>query len=91
MKDSWVIAIMAVVALCFMALMMSPHLERAVTGANDFAAFYSGARLLDTGDLYDNERLHEVSRESTAFHSPDHGYIRLPFHAVALWPLSRLP
>ncbi len=91
MKDSWIIAVVVLVALCFMALMLAPHFERAVSGANDFVALYAGARLLGTGNLYDSGRLHEASRQAIGRHSPDHGYIRLPFHAVFLWPLSRLP
>jgi hypothetical protein len=74
-----------------MAMLVAPHLDRALSGANDFAPLYSGPRLLATGELYNHQRLTEVSRERTGMSSPDQGYIRLPFHAVLLWPLSRLP
>jgi hypothetical protein len=52
---------------------------------------YTGAHLLDEGKLYDNTRLLERERELTGFVSETHGYIRPPFLAALMWPLSRLP
>ncbi len=91
MKDSWIYGLLGILSLGLMLGVISTQSERVLAGANDFLAFYSGARLLDTGELYDNDRLQEVSRERTGMSSPEHGYIRLPFHAAFVWPLSRLP
>jgi len=85
------IAAAAVVCLGFVAVLLAPHMERALRGANDFAPLYSGPHLLASGDLYNHQRLAEVSSRLTGMFSPDQGYIRLPFHAAFLWPLSRLP
>lgn len=90
-RDSWLIVTAAGLCLGFMTVLLAPHLERAVRGANDFAPLYTGPHLLATGDLYSHERLAEVSSRLTSMSSPSQGYIRLPFHAAFLWPLSRLP
>ena len=74
-----------------MVVLLSSYHELTFSGKNDFLPFYSGARLLDTGDLYDRERLKEEAIEAIGTFSHQHGYIRLPFHAAFLWPLSRLP
>ena len=89
--DAAVITVAALVSLGFMAVLLAPHTERTLRGANDFAPLYSGPHLLETGDLYNHERLLDVSRRLTGMSSPEQGYIRLPFHAALLWPLSRLP
>ena len=91
MKDSRIIAIFTALVLCFMLALLWPCRELTLTGTNDFVALYSGARLLDTGELYDRERLKEEAIQTIGTYSPQHGYIRLPFHAVFVWPLSRLP
>jgi Glycosyltransferase family 87 len=90
-RDSWLIAVAALVCLTFVAVLLAPHIERAIRGTNDFAPLYSGPHLLASGDLYNQKRLVEVSGRLTGMWSPDQGYIRLPFHAVLLWPLSQLP
>ena len=56
----------------------------------DFAVFYSAPHLLETGDLYNTQRLHELERTFTGAYSEEHGYLRPPFHALLYWPLSRL-
>ena len=91
MKDSWTIAILTAVVLCFMVVLLSSYRELTFTGKNDFVAFYGGARLLDTGDLYDRERLKEEAIRAIGTYSHQHGYVRLPFHAAFVWPMSRLP
>jgi hypothetical protein len=91
MKDSWTVAILSLVVLCFMALILYPYREISLAGQNDFAAFYAGGKLLDTRELYDRQRLHEEEKAAIGTFSEHHGYIRLPFHAAAVWPLTRLP
>lgn len=56
----------------------------------DFAAFYAGAHLLGDGRLYDSSALQDAERLHTGTYSAGHGYVRMPFHAVLLGPLSHL-
>lgn len=91
MKDSWIIGILSVINLIFMLMMFAAHLEPKLKGHNDFAAFYSGAKLLDTGNLYDSIALRTQEELAIGISSGQHGYIRFPFHAAFVWPLSRLP
>jgi hypothetical protein len=78
-------------AICVMAFAAVNQPEQLIEGRNDFMPLYTGARLLDEGRLYDNERLLEREAELTGFVSDTHGYIRPPFLAAMMWPLSRLP
>ena len=59
-------------------------------GLPDFAVFYAAPHLLETGDLYNTKRLHELERKYTGAFSEEHGYMRPPFHALIYWPLARL-
>jgi hypothetical protein len=90
LKDSVVLGFLSLLALAFLVAVVWQQRDRTFRGVNDFIPLYSGSWLLKTGDLYDNPRLQEVSREKTGMWSLEHGYIRLPFHAALLWPLSRL-
>ncbi len=90
MKDSWILGFLSVLALLMMAAMVNQQWDRFSRGVNDFIPLYSGPYLL--GDnLYDNAALLEAEKAQTGMHSVEHGYIRLPFHAALVWPLSRLP
>jgi len=91
LKDSVALGFLSLLGLAFLVAIILQQRDRAFRGVNDFIPFYSGAWLVTAGDLYDNDRLQEVSREKTGMWSHEHGYIRLPFHAAFLWPLTRLP
>ena len=78
-------------AVCVMAFAAINQPEQLIEGRNDFMPLYTGARLLDEGRLYGNEHLLEREAELTGFVSDTHGYIRAPFVAAMMWPLSRLP
>ncbi len=80
----------SLVALLFMLIWVRSVQQRAEGGLSDFAVFYSAPHLLETGDLYNTRRLHELERKHTGSFSPEHGYLRLPFHALVYWPLARL-
>ncbi len=81
----------ALLAVCVMTFAVISQPAQLIEGRNDFIPLYTGARLLDEGRLYDNERLLEREAELTGFVSDTHGYIRPPFLAAIMWPLSRLP
>lgn len=91
MKDSGILVFLAALSLCAMSLLVYQQRERFLKGVNDFMPLYSGAILLDTGDLYDHDRLMEVEKERIGWFSLEHGYIRLPFHAALVKPLTALP
>jgi len=60
------------------------------SGRTDFLSFYAGAKLVGTPDLYSVDHVHAIQRELS---NPNEvrAYTRLPFYAVLLWPLGRLP
>lgn len=60
-------------------------------GLNDFLAFYSGGKLAFTSDLYNPTAIYEVQAVSAGLHAPSLLFIRLPFYAGLLYPLSLLP
>jgi len=91
MKDSWIIGILSAIFVSFMVMMLWSHMELTLNGRNDFAPFYGGAQLLESGQLYNREALMERERQLIGVFSDQHGYIRLPFHAAFVWPLTLLP
>lgn len=90
MKDTFVLVSVALGGLLLMILILAAAGDVLESGANDFLTFYAGAHLLESGELYDARRLHEVSAAVAGAWSPEHGYVRPPFHAVLVWPLTRL-
>jgi hypothetical protein len=64
---------------------------RVLEGKNDFVAFYTGAKLAGTPDLYSadaNMRVIEETVGGTMVHTL---YLRHPFYAAVLMPLAWLP
>ena len=91
MRPPVLLGVGSAIALVLMLALVINVRSQTADGLSDFAAFYAGARSLATGDLYDANRLHQIELEHTGKYSPGHGYVRPPFHAVLIWPLSRLP
>ena len=91
MEPPVLLGVGAAISLALMLALVVNVRSQTEDGLSDFAAFYAGARSLATGELYDTERLHQIELEHTGKYSPRHGYVRPPFHAVLIWPLSRLP
>lgn len=90
-RDAYIFALLSAIALCAMAATVHSQGKRFSEGRNDFTPLYSGAYALEQGKLYDQPTLLAIEDERAGFHSEEHGYIRLPFHAAFMWPLSRLP
>jgi len=90
MKDSWILYLLGGIALSFMLGIAWQQRDWVLRGANDFIPLSCGPRLLERGELYDYAALETEQLSYTGMYSETHGYIRLPFHAVLLWPLSRL-
>ncbi|MBI1354472.1 MAG: DUF2029 domain-containing protein [Acidobacteria bacterium] len=91
MKDRLAAGVLSLLALSLMLSYMWLRRDWWIEGGNDFAAFYSGAHLLGSGDLYDVAALHANEDRFLGDHAITHGYVRAPFHAALLWPLTRLP
>ena len=64
---------------------------RALRGQNDFAAFYAGGRLAGTPNLYSRPANTTLVGEATGITMPAVVFIRPPFYAALLKPLSLLP
>jgi hypothetical protein len=79
------------VVVCVMASMAMGQAERLIEGHNDFLAFYSAPHLIAGGKLYDGPAMVQKQTELTGLYSQNLGFVRPPFVAALLWPLSRLP
>lgn len=85
-----------VAILCLLGILVSvtaygPALQLTAWGINDFRAFYPGARLAGSPDLYNPARVRAVQLEAVGRMDRDIAYNRLPCFALLLWPLGRLP
>jgi hypothetical protein len=57
----------------------------------DFMAFYAGAKLAGTPNLYDSARVRGEQIKALGAYGAGLQYVRLPFYAGLLSPLARLP
>ncbi|HUP02655.1 MAG TPA: glycosyltransferase family 87 protein [Bryobacteraceae bacterium] len=78
-----------------LALMFAPVFraggEKVRMGADDFLPFYAGARLLGTAGLYRPDAVKQEELATAGITGEAWSYIRPPFLAAMVWPLSRLP
>ena len=62
------------------------------SGADDFLALYAGARLAGTSQLYDPAAINQTQVATTGMAGGEAViYTRLPWVALLLWPLGKLP
>jgi len=80
-----------VLGIAFLLTLASFQSERALKGQNDFVAFYTGAKLVGTPDLYSRTANMETIQGILGFPMVGTTYIRPPFYAVLLKPLAALP
>ena len=90
LNDSRIMVFLSALGLALMLAMVWHARGAAGGGVSDFAAFYAGAKLLEEGKLYDADRLQQIELAHAGKYAPRHGYVRPPFHAAMVWPLSRL-
>ncbi len=90
MNDSRILAILSALGLSLMLTMVLQVRSNTDASVSDFAAFYAGGKLLEEGRLYDTRRLQQIELAHAGKYALHHGYVRPPFHAAMLWPLSRL-
>jgi hypothetical protein len=72
-------------------LLAYPQRERTLKGQNDFVAFYTGAKLVGTPDLYSRTANIATIESILGFPMVGTTYIRPPFYAAILKPLALLP
>jgi len=88
----WLSVVVAVFFGGLVALRMDPGvLEPALDGGNDFLAFYAGAKLGGTPDLYNPEKAREIQLGSAGMVAKGLSFVRLPYFALFLKPLGMLP
>ncbi|MCW5977792.1 MAG: DUF2029 domain-containing protein [Bryobacteraceae bacterium] len=68
-----------------------PLRELIFGGGNDFLSFYAGGRLAGGEELYSREAARAIQREAAGIDSETLPFIRMPYYAAALKPLSSLP
>ena len=83
--------IASLLALFLMSSIALGQLDRILEGHNDFLAFYSAPHLIASGNLYDHPAMLQKEADLTGLYSQNLGFIRPPFVAALMWPLSRLP
>ncbi|MEZ5351062.1 MAG: glycosyltransferase family 87 protein [Bryobacteraceae bacterium] len=85
--------IAVLIGLILFTILSLPNIERTLNGENDFLQLYAGASLVRTPELYDieaSQRIHrQVTSDGNAY--PSICYTRLPFYALLLSPLAKLP
>ena len=77
--------------LAFLLLIAWPQHVRVLKGQNDFVADYIGARLAGTPQLYDHAANMREMYAALHLYVDKCPYVRAPFYAVFLKPLSWLP
>jgi hypothetical protein len=77
--------------LTFLLLLGYGQRVRMLKGQNDFVAFYTGAKLAGTPDLYSRDANVRTIHDLLGFTQLGVTYIRPPFYASLLKPLSFLP
>jgi hypothetical protein len=78
-------------AASIMLFIVWPLTNIYLRGHNDFLAFYAGGKLAFSGDLYDPIAISRVQVESAGTTGPALRFVRLPYYAMLLHPLSKLP
>jgi hypothetical protein len=80
-----------VLGIAFLLSLAYLQRERTLKGQNDFVAFYTGARLAGTPDLYSRTANLAAINRILGFPLEGVTYIRPPFYAALLKPLAALP
>ncbi len=82
---------LAACGLVAMALLFAPRTKLIASAHYDFLPFYVAAGLAPSADLYDEDPYHSFGLDRYGKAYPYLVYIRLPFYALLLKPLSWLP
>lgn len=77
--------------IAFLLLITLLQSDRVLSGKNDFVAFYTGAKLAGTPDLYNADANMRVIEQTIGVRMIHTLYLRHPFYAVLWMPVARLP
>jgi hypothetical protein len=91
---NWAVnALCILIGLILFTVWALPNLTRTLNGENDFLQLYAGAKLVATPALYDVEASKQIHRQVTSDgnYYPSVYYTRLPYYALLLSPLAKLP
>lgn len=90
MKTNVIVAILIVLGILGHVQAYRERPPAAICGT-DFPIFYAGAKLLGAGDLYSPAALQRIERQEIGCTSPVAAFIRLPYFAALVGPLTLLP
>ena len=90
MKTNVIIAILIVLGIFGHVQAFRERPATAICGT-DFPIFYAGAKLLGTGDLYSPAAVQRIQRREIGCTASVAAFIRLPYFAALVWPLTLLP
>jgi len=79
------------VGLFVSILHAKPERWAILSGLNDFPQLYFGPKLLASHELYRFSSMHALQLKTLGYANDHIQYVRLPYYAVLLWPLSLLP
>ncbi len=92
-STTWALCLGGLFFVCFLGfgLITRFFTTTFVGNETDFFAFYAGARLAGTPNLYSQHAIWAAQTAATGHYSPGLLFIRLPCFALFLWPLAQLP
>jgi hypothetical protein len=91
-RRAWCIVLLTAAVVAASVLFIIWPLQRIyLGGANDFLTFYAGGKLAFTDRLYDPGAVRDVQMEAHQATGPALRFIRLPYYAVLLSPLTLFP
>jgi hypothetical protein len=89
---SWKQVTLCLAGIVSSVLWYGPALQSSTyLGVNDFLSFYTGGVLAGTGKLYNTSEFLATQEKTVGYSNSNLTYVRLPWQAVMLWPLGRLP
>jgi hypothetical protein len=80
-----------VIGVLFLGALIFPFREIGLRGHNDFSAFYAGAKLAGTPDLYNHDVIRKIVQAGWPDSPEQEVFLRPPFYAMLLKPLAALP
>jgi hypothetical protein len=89
-KTNVVIAFLVIVAILGHVAAWRARPAVAACGA-DFPVFYAGAKLLGTPQLYSPQAAQAIMQKEVGCTGPASAFIRLPYFAALVWPLTLFP
>lgn len=84
----WCRALEIILGVAFLCALELPYGNSVLLGHNDFSTFYAGAKFARTPALYDHDIMRQTVREGWPDSPDQEVYLRAPFYAMLLKPLT---